>query len=118
MPMSMSGARARGAEGARGRAGAAVPVISFPVMVAAHSTEGGGLRSAGRLARTLLLALTASPAIAAPAAPSPRAAPAGMAQPSPQWLQIERRIEADYFQQNSAALEALAATLSPGGGAD
>jgi hypothetical protein len=34
---------------------------------------------------------------------------------SPQWLQIERRIEADYFQQNSAALEALAATLPPGG---
>jgi hypothetical protein len=37
-----------------------------------------------------------------------------MAQPGPQWLQIERRIEADYFQQNSAALAALAATVSPG----
>src|SRR5579883_3359324 len=111
MPMSMSGARAAGGWG---RAGAAVPVISFPVMVAAHSTEGGGLRPAGRLARTLLLALAASPAFAAPSIPAPPAAAAGMAQPSPRWLGIERRIERDYFQQDSAALEALAAQLAPG----
>ncbi len=37
-----------------------------------------------------------------------------MAQPSPRWLGIERRIERDYFQQDSAALEALAAQLAPG----
>jgi hypothetical protein len=80
-------------------------------MVAAHSTEGGGLRPAAWLAAVLLGAsLASAPAIAAPAAPVAAAAGAD-------WVRIERRIESGYFQQDAAGLTALAATLSAGGGA-
>jgi hypothetical protein len=59
----------------------------------------------------LLLALLAARAASAAAA----AAPTGVAQPGAHWLQIERRIESGYFQQNAAGLQALAATLSGNG---
>src|SRR5579872_1728472 len=112
--MSMSGAGGRATEGGWGRAAGAAPVVSFTVMVAAHSTEGEGLRSARRLAPVLLLgALAAAPAIAAP--PNAPATAPSIVQPSPHWLQIERRIESGYFQQSTAALTALGATLAPGG---
>ena len=74
-----------------------------------HSTGGDGLRPAAWLGGLLLLALLA----AGPAG----AAPARVAQPGAHWLQIEARIESGYFQQNAAALEALAVTLSDSGNA-
>jgi len=81
-------------------------------MVAAHSTEGRGLRPAAWLAEVLLLtALAATPAFAAPAT---AAVPAtDVAKPSAYWKQIEGRIESGYFQQDTASLVALAAALSP-----
>lgn len=75
-----------------------------------------GLRPARRLAQALLLAsMAVAPAIAAPSALA--SAPAAVVQPSLHWLEIERRIEIGYFQQNAADLTALAATLSPAGSA-
>ncbi len=43
------------------------------------------------------------------------AAPAGAASSSAHWMRLERRIQRAYFQQNTAALQALAATVSGGG---
>lgn len=72
------------------------------------------MRPAGRLGEVLLLALlAATPAIAAPAAHT--AASAAVSRPRAHWLQVESRIESDYFQQDAADLTALAATLSAHG---
>lgn len=61
-----------------------------------------------------MTALAATPAIAAPtAAAAAPAAAAEVAQPSAYWKQIEGRIESGYFQQDTASLVALAASLSP-----
>jgi hypothetical protein len=80
-------------------------------MLAAHSTERGGLRPAVWLAEVILLALlAAATAIAAPSASA--VAPAAVAQSSAHWLQIEHRIESSYFQQDAAGLEALDTTLA------
>src|SRR5512146_1155176 len=98
MPMSMSGAA--GCEAGwpcLGRAAGAAPVISFSVMVGAHSTGGGRLRPAAWLAAALLLAVLAAPVVAAPARPAP--APAAAPRSSAHWMQIESRIESGYFQQ-------------------
>jgi tetratricopeptide (TPR) repeat protein len=85
-------------------------------MVAAHSTEGGGLRPGAWLVPALLIALLAgAPAIGAP--PPPAAAAAPVARSSAYWLHIERRIESGYFQQDAASLIALAGSLSLDGGA-
>jgi hypothetical protein len=54
--------------------------------------------------------LAAGPAIAATAV-----VPVDVAQPSAHWQQVEGRIESGYFQQDTAALKALAATLSAEG---
>lgn len=95
-------------EGAAGEA----PVLSCPVMVAAHSTEGGGLRPAAWLVEVLLVALLAGvPAIAA------HATPVGASPSSLHWTHIERRIERGYFQQDAAGLTGVVAALSPDGGA-
>ncbi len=70
-------------------------------------------------ARLLLVALlTATPAIAAAAAPT--SAAAGIASPGTHWLRIESRIESSYFRQDAADLIALAGALPAGGtaGAD
>src|SRR6185437_10731802 len=110
--MSISGAERRRSGSCPGRAAGAAPVISFSAMVAAHSTEGRGLRPAAWLAEVLLVtALAATPAIAAPATAAVPAA--DVAKPSAYWKQIEGRIESGYFQQDTASLVALAATLSP-----
>src|SRR5579863_649273 len=101
--MSMSGAVARCADSAgHERAPGAAAVLSFSVMVAAHSTERAGLRPAARLALILLLgAVTA----AAPAAPAADTAAAARAMPAgAPWMQIESRIESGYFQQDAAGL--------------
>ncbi|HEV2267956.1 MAG TPA: hypothetical protein VGR92_00730 [Steroidobacteraceae bacterium] len=84
-------------------------------MVAAHSTERGGLRPAARLALILLLGAAAAPAIAARAVST--AAPTYAVPAGAHWLQIETRIESGYFQQDAAGLVALSARLSAGGGA-
>jgi hypothetical protein len=82
-------------------------------MVAAHSTEGGGLRPAARLVEVLLVALLAgAPAIVA------HATPVGASPSSVHWTHVERRIESGYFQQDAAGLTGVAATLSPAVGAD
>lgn len=87
-------------------------MLSFPVMVAAHSTEGGGWQPAAWLVAALLVALPAGvPAVAAQAAPAV-ASPASL-----HWTYTERRIESDYFHQDAAGLIGMAATLSPGDGA-
>ncbi len=109
----MSGDTARGSAGVcrKGTAGEAA-VLSFPVMVAAHSTEGGGLQPAAWLVEVLLVALLAGvPAMAA------HSAPAGASPSSLHWTSVERRIESGYFQQDAAALTGLAATLAPADGA-
>jgi tetratricopeptide (TPR) repeat protein len=81
-------------------------------MVAAHSTEGGGLRPAARLVEVLLVALLAgAPAIVA------HATPVGASPSSVHWTHVERRIESGYFQQDAAGLTGVAATLSPAVGA-
>jgi tetratricopeptide (TPR) repeat protein len=66
-------------------------------MLGAHST-------------VLLVLLAAATAMAPPAA----CAAAGAAAPREPWMQLERRIESSYFQQNAHGLQALAATLSRG----
>lgn len=63
---------------------------------------------------TVVLALLAATAALAPPAAS---AAAGEAAPHAHWMQIERRIENGYFQQNSPGLQALARTLSSEQGA-
>jgi hypothetical protein len=84
-------------------------------MVAAHSTQGSDLRPAVWLAAVLLLPLlAAAPAIAAPVASA--VASTDTAQSSAHWGHIERRIESGYFQQDTAGLTALTATLSPAEG--
>lgn len=85
------------------------------------------MRPAGRLTQALLLASMAlAPAIATASASASAtsaalalsaAAPAAVAQPSLHWIPVEQRIESGYFQQNTAALTALAATLSRGSSA-
>ncbi|MGA7539517.1 MAG: hypothetical protein WBW93_12215 [Steroidobacteraceae bacterium] len=74
-------------------------------MVGAHST-------------VLLVLLAAAPAFAAPLAPV--TASAAVPQPGAYWMQIERRIESRYFQQNAGGLQAMAVSLavdrSPGHG--
>ncbi len=73
------------------------------------------MRPAVRLAAVLLLPLLAgAPAIAAAVAPA--VASRETARSSAHWGYIERRIESDYFQQDTAGLTALTATLSPGEG--
>src|SRR5579883_1112476 len=113
MPMSMSGASAyacASGEAWRGTAGRAVPVLSLSAMGAAHSTGGGGWRLSARIAEVLLaVLLAAAPALAAASAAA--AAPAGVTAPSGRWMRVERRIESGYFQQDSAGLTSLAATL-------
>ncbi|HEY1892258.1 MAG TPA: hypothetical protein VGG63_17815 [Steroidobacteraceae bacterium] len=95
---------------------AAVPVVSFWTMVAAHSTEGGGLRPGAWLVPALLIGLLAvTTAIAGPS--SPAAASVPVAQSDAYWLHIERRIESGYFQQDAASLIALAGSLSVTDGA-
>ncbi|MGH8288751.1 MAG: hypothetical protein ACREV7_06935 [Steroidobacteraceae bacterium] len=69
-------------------------------MVGAHSTF-------------LLVLLAAGPAFAAPAAPA--RASAAVPHSGAHWMQIERRIERRYFQQDAGGLEAMAASLSTGG---
>jgi tetratricopeptide (TPR) repeat protein len=87
-------------------------VLSFPVMVAAHSTEGGGLRPVAWLAEVLLVALLAGvPALAA------HSAPAGASPSTRHWTHIERRIESGYFRQDAVGLAGMAATLSLESGA-
>jgi tetratricopeptide (TPR) repeat protein len=68
-----------------------------------------------RLAAVLIFPLLAvAPAFAAPSPPA--AASGEIAQSSAYWGDIERRIESGYFQQDTAALTALTATLSPAAG--
>jgi tetratricopeptide (TPR) repeat protein len=82
-------------------------------MVAAHSTEGGGLRAAAWLLEGLLVALLAGvPAFAA------HSAPAGASASGQHWTSIEHRIESGYFQQDAAGLAGVAATLAPEGDAE
>ena len=108
----MSGA-GHGSAGDGPEAGAAAraPVISFPVMVAAHSTEACGLRPAAWLARALLVVSLAGAAATAALATGAAAAP-GVAPSDAHWQLIERRIESGYFRQDAAGLAALEATLS------
>jgi hypothetical protein len=73
-------------------------------MVGAHCTEGGRFQPLAWLAETLLLALLAAAPVLAAQVP----------QSSAHWMRIESRIERDYFQQDAAGLQALAATLSAG----
>ena len=68
------------------------------------------MRPAAWLGSALLLAVLAPvPMIAAAAAPV--VATASAPPPSTHWRQLESRIESSYFQQDAAALEALAASL-------
>src|SRR5690242_3113997 len=104
MPMSMRGAGMCGSEPARPeRARDVVPVLSLSAMVAAHSTGGGGWRAA-RAAWLLLVALLAAAPVIAGASKA-AAAPAAMTASSAStahWIQIERRIESGYYQQDVA----------------
>src|SRR6185437_7572493 len=117
MPMSMIGAASRGPAGLPGgRAAGAVSVISFPIMVRSHSTGGDGLRPAAGLGRALLLGLAAAVAAVASAA-APAVSPAvaavkGAPTATPGWMELERRIESAYFQQNAPVLQTLATTLA------
>lgn len=68
------------------------------------------MRPAVWIGRVVLLAALAGGAVAA-AGPAGRALTGSAAQ-SAYWMRIESRIERGYFQQNVAALQALAASLS------
>lgn len=66
------------------------------------------------LGRALLLSLAMiAPAIACPAMPRPVVTPASAPASSARWIALEGRIESAYFQQDTTALQALAASLAP-----